>query len=54
MSSYLTVIDYFLARAPEAWMLADRIVALGAERQAKVNDMIAWLARATTTGDDHE
>lgn len=54
MSTYLTVIDYFLERAPEAWMLADRIVALGAEHRAKANDHIQWLARTGTPGGEHD
>jgi transcriptional regulator with XRE-family HTH domain len=54
MSTYLTVIDYYLERAPEAWMLADRIVVLGDEHRAKANDVIAWLARAATTGGEHD
>ncbi|WP_052552118.1 helix-turn-helix transcriptional regulator [Enhygromyxa salina] len=54
ISTYLAVVDCFLERAPEAWMLADRIVALGDERRAKANDHIQWLARTATPGDEHD
>lgn len=53
MSTYLPVIDYFLERAPEAWMMADRFVALDDDHRARVKELAQWFASAET-GDEHE
>ena len=49
LSSYLGVIDYFLQRDPEAWMAADRFVALGARKRAVLTR--GWLG-VEESGDD--
>jgi DNA-binding XRE family transcriptional regulator len=53
LSTYLSVIDYFLARSPQAWMIADQIVALDDERRAKFRDLMRWFGGGETSGGEH-
>ena len=53
LSTYLSVIDYFLERRPQAWMIADRLVALDDESRAKVRDLIRWFGGGETSGGEH-
>jgi transcriptional regulator with XRE-family HTH domain len=50
LSTYLPITEFFLAREPEVWMLADRILLLPTDTRAQVNELVAWYRRSKDDG----